>query len=112
MSLPSVGQPTEQAKLASLDENARLRSWRLAPSGAIARAKASGRALVARGYGAGTSQGPAGVLSDQPVRGIRSTKGRAATPHAGLAGAARHDAGAHSSDRQRIAPADGEGVDH
>src|SRR5262249_13722286 len=96
----------------AVDENSRQRSRRLAASGTIARAKASGRAIVARGYGARTSESPPGAVSDQPVRGIRSAKGRAAIPRARLAGAAGHDAVAHASDRQRIAPADGEGVDH
>src|SRR5262245_35824434 len=108
------GRPLDGAAPAapSPDGNSRQRSARLAASGTTARAKASGRALVARGPGAGASQGPTRALSDQPVRGIWSAKGRAAAPSAGLAGAPRHDALAHPSDRQRIAPADGEGVDH
>src|SRR4029450_10878973 len=91
--------------------NARERSRPLAASGTIGRAKASGRALVARGYGAGTSQGPTGALSDQPVRGIWSTESHADIPRARLPRAARDDALARPPDRQRIAPANGAGVD-
>ena len=59
----------------------------VATDGPIAGAKAPHRALPARGYGAGTSQGPAGAMSHPSARGLRPAQGRAVLPRARLAGA-------------------------
>ena len=54
--------------VASPDENSRRRSGEVAAARTLAGAKAPHRALAARGYGAGTAQGPAGAMSHPSAR--------------------------------------------